>query len=139
MIRLMGNFQILLVVFAAFISSTVYAATEANIPCTNSVSSNDAIICSQSKRRAAEKQMKTEYDRLINELKLLGIEHLVKDVVTSQRTWLKFRKQYCDVYARSRVEGNSWTTYWESDCYASEARTRAKALKAMSEQDDTTK
>lgn len=125
-----------LALLTVFISCRVFAVTEDALACTDSGTALDSVICSQPQWAAAEKQLQTEYDRLVKELKLLDSTHLVKDLVASQRTWLKFRQQYCDVYARSRVEGNSWTSYWEQECNAREARARAKALKAMTEQND---
>lgn len=119
------------------ISWPVFGAPDDEILCRRSGTALDSIACAQPEWAASELQLQTEYDQLVEELKQLGSGHLVKDLIAAQRTWLKSREQYCDVYGRFRVEGNSWTSYWQAECLASEARSRAKSLKAMRGQDDS--
>lgn len=121
------------------ISWPVFAASDDEIQCRQSGTALDTIACAQPEWAAAERQLQAEYDQLIEELKQLGSGHLVKNLIAAQRTWLKSREQYCVVYGLFRVEGNSWTSYWEAECLASEARSRARSLKAMRGVDDAAK
>lgn len=91
-----------------------------------------AFECNAPRWEAAEKQLQRSYDKVIADLKSYS-PHLVKDMVASQRTWIRYREQYCEVYGRSRVEGNSWTGFWTSECLAAEALGRSKSLQGMLE------
>jgi uncharacterized protein YecT (DUF1311 family) len=89
--------------------------------------------CRDAQWKTAERELQSAHDATVRELKE-SVPQLVKALVEAQRSWMKFREQYCTVYGRSRVEGNPWTAFWIGECRADEARSRTKALKHMLEE-----
>jgi uncharacterized protein YecT (DUF1311 family) len=88
--------------------------------------------CQGPKWKAAEQELQASYDLQVAHVKEQS-PHLLPDLVQAQRTWIRFREQYCSVYARDRVEGSSWTGFWEAECMADEARRRTQSIKHMLE------
>jgi uncharacterized protein YecT (DUF1311 family) len=120
----------LILLFASIMLSS-FAYVEEDDPCKKG-SAAASIQCQEPRWKAAEKELQSTYNATLKELKEAS-PHLVKDLVEAQRTWIRFREQYCGVYGRSRVEGNPWTAFWEGECLAEEARSCTKALKQMIE------
>lgn len=118
-----------LLVLSLLASASAYAAADDADPCQQG-SAMATSACNSAQWETAEKQLQSTYDKLIATLKS-DSPQLVKDMIASQRTWVHFREQYCTVYGRSRVEGNTWTGFWTSECMAAEARSRAKSLQDM--------
>ncbi|TDV70299.1 lysozyme inhibitor LprI family protein [Pseudomonas sp. LP_7_YM] len=110
-------------------AASAFAAADDDDPCQQG-SAMAISMCNAPKWEAAEKQLQGSYDKVIAQLKSDSPQR-VKDMIASQRTWVHFREQYCSVYGRSRVEGNSWTSVWTSECLAAEALSRAKSLQDM--------
>lgn len=88
--------------------------------------------CQEPKWKAAEQELQASYDLQVAHVKEQS-PHLLPDLVQAQRSWIRFREQYCNVYARDRVEGSSWTGFWEAECMADEARRRTQSIKHMLE------
>ena len=90
------------------------------------------IDCREPQWQEAERELQATYDRQVKQMREEN-PHLLQDLIQAQRSWVRFRQQYCSVYARDRVEGSSWTGFWVAECMADEARRRTLSIKHMLE------
>lgn len=111
--------------------SLLLASVDEEDPCQQG-SAMAAGMCYGPVWEAAEADLQRAYDRLMVSLKE-DDPLLASDLRDAQRTWIKQREQSCSLYARSRVQGSSWTGFWDSECQADEARARTSWLKSMLE------
>ena len=97
-------------------------------PC-NGSSASDSMRCSAPSWDKSERELNAAYHELRKKLKAPGLQHLVPRLVEAQRAWLKFRETHCAFSATLQVEGNSWTSFYESSCKAEEADQRTQYLR----------
>jgi uncharacterized protein YecT (DUF1311 family) len=101
-----------------------------NDPCAGG-SANDAIRCSAGSWGKSEQELNTAYRELRTRLRKDQFQHLEPRLIQAQREWLKFRDLHCSFSAAVEVESNSWNSYWEQSCKASEAQARTQYLRSV--------
>jgi uncharacterized protein YecT (DUF1311 family) len=99
-------------------------------PCKTYGQGMATIQCDSKKWEVIETSLQSTYTKLVAKVRSES-PHLVNDLISAQRSWIRTRDLSCSVFGRWHIEGNTWTAWHEGRCRASEAEARTKFLQSM--------
>jgi uncharacterized protein YecT (DUF1311 family) len=118
--------QILAAIAFGSLALGVNAADSARDPCAGS-GAEDAARCQAKSWESAEKEMQQSYEKALVNIQRLKDSQLTAKFKEAQEAWVKSRALQCWVAAY--YESPAWSTVWEGNCKATEAKNRAAYLR----------